>query len=108
MEQNSPAVGAPFEPSVRPRAPHVDAVMKHVYRVIGAGKQWTHEHIAAVEQELWRALDDERAAERERCASLCRGAMHAAAESGSAEALRLIGELHQRVLGPNAAANRTP
>jgi hypothetical protein len=34
--------------------------------------------------------------------------MHAAAESGSAEALRLIGELHQRVLGPNAAANRTP
>jgi hypothetical protein len=37
-------------------------------------------------------------AERERFASLCRGAIHAAAESGSADALRLISELHQRVL----------
>ena len=59
-----------LEAPVRPRAPHVDAVMKHVYRAIGAGKQWGHEHIAAVEAELWRVLDEERDAERKRCAAM--------------------------------------
>lgn len=67
-ELNTSAGAGPVEQGVRPRAPHVDAVMKHVYRLIGAGKQWTHEHIAAIETELWRVLDDERNAERERCA----------------------------------------
>jgi hypothetical protein len=46
------------------------------------------------------------AEERERCASLCRGAIHAAAESGNAEAVRLISELHQRVLRLNVRAKR--
>ena len=63
------AVAGQVERPVRPRAPHVDAVMKHVYRAIGAGKQWTHEHIAAVEAEIWRVLDEERDAERNRAAA---------------------------------------
>ena len=62
-----PADEGPVERPVRPRAPQVDAVMQHVYELLRAGTQWQHEHIAAVEAALWQALDDERAAERERC-----------------------------------------
>ena len=67
--EKQPAVVGPVEPTFRPRAPQVDAVMKRAYRAIGAGKQWTHEHIAAVEAEIWRVLDEERKYERNRAAT---------------------------------------
>ena len=50
----------------------------------------------------------ERTAERERCASLSRGAIYAALEAGSADAMRIICELHQRLTDPNVAINLPP
>lgn len=37
------------------------------------------------------------AAERERCASLARGAIHEATRAGSADALLIISDLHRRI-----------
>lgn len=74
------------------------------------GAMW-REECAKADHITWAATSFARrveAAERERCASLCRGAIHAAAESGNAEAVRLISELHQRVLRLNGPVEPDP
>jgi len=69
------------------------------------GPAATHGAYPAWQRELMAAIEAVLAAERERWASACRGAIHAAAEAGNAEAMRLISELHQRLIGPNVRAN---
>ena len=66
-----------------------------------------HEAADAIERLQSLALQ-ERAAERARCASLSRGAIYAALEAGSADAMRIICELHQRLTDPNVAINLPP